>query len=76
MPVLIASGMKLVLLFSSAGEGLGGGNEVSELESSIPGSSSTGATVKMQGLRLIDCKSLLASVRKELSMLTVPLHWK
>ena len=31
---------------------------------SITGSSSTVATAEMQGLRLIDCQSLLASVKK------------
>ena len=38
--------------------------EFSELESSIPGSSLTEATTEIQGLRLIDCQSLLASGRK------------
>ena len=38
--------------------------EFSELESSIPGSSSTEATAEVQGLRLVDCQSLIASVRK------------
>ena len=47
-PVLTAS--VLALLLQSAGEGLGGGNEFSELESSIPDSSSTEATAEIQGL--------------------------
>ena len=39
------------------------GNEFGELGCSIPGSASTEATGVMQGLKLIDCQSLLASVR-------------
>ena len=63
-PVLTASVKKLLLRLPSAGEGSGGGNNFSELGSSIPGSSSTEATAEMQGLSLIDYQSLLASVRK------------
>ena len=65
-PVLTAS--VLALLLQSAGEGLGGGNEFSELESSIPDSSSTEATAEIQGLRLPEF------VRFSVS--TVLLHWK
>ena len=53
-----------MLPLPSAGEESGGGNEFSELEPSIRGNSSTDATAEMQGLRLIDCQSSLASVRK------------
>ena len=56
---------------------LGGGKSLfSELESSIPGSSSTEATAEMQGLRLIDCQCLLASVRKGAQYADCSLHWK
>ena len=60
IPVLTASGKKLGFLCHQLGRGR---EEFSELESCIPGSASTEATAEMQGLRLIDCQSLIASVR-------------